>query len=140
MVEDGASEPGTVSSSAATARLLGYAGLAPFIALSLWLYGIAPAHEWWAGTIQVLLVYGAVILSFLGGARWGVALARDDHDARLDFSLAMLPPLLGWIAVFIPVPYAFAGLAVAFAAQGAWDTLAVHAEKAPSGTANCAPS
>jgi Protein of unknown function (DUF3429) len=131
MDDSGTSEPQTVTRSAAMARLLGYAGLAPFIALSLWLYGIAPDHEWRNGTILLLLVYGAVILSFLGGVRWGVALARQNDDARLDFSLAMLPPLIGWIAVFIPVPYAFAVLAVAFAAQGAWDTLAVHAEKAP---------
>lgn len=131
MIEEGSSEPETVSRSAGTARLLGFAGLAPFIALSLWLYGIAPDHEWRAGTILLLLAYGAVVLSFLGGARWGIALSGQDHDARLDFSLAMLPPLIGWIAIFIPVPYAFAVLAVAFSAQGAWDTLAVHAEKAP---------
>ena len=131
MTQDDPSEPDLVSRAAATARLLGYAGLAPFIALSLWLYGIASDHEWRAGTILLLLVYGAVILSFLGGVRWGVALARHGEDAGFDFSLAMVPPLMGWIAVFIPVPYAFAVLAVAFAAQGAWDTLAVHTGKAP---------
>ncbi len=43
----------------------------------------------------------------------------------------MAPPLIGWIAVVTPVPYAFALFAVAFAAHGAWDTLAEHQGKAP---------
>ena len=114
------------------ARLLGFAGLFPFVGLSLWLLGIAPDHEWRAGTILLLLAYGAVILSFLGGARWGLALAREQADEPLDYVLSMAPPLIGWLAVIIPVPYAFALLAVAFAAQGAWDALAVHTGRAPA--------
>ncbi len=113
-----------------TARLIGFIGLVPFICLSLWLYGIAPTHEWREGTVLLLLVYGAVILSFIGGARWGLAMAHDDTDGG-DYALCIVPPLLGWLTVVTPVPYAFALLAVAFAAHGAWDSIAVHQERAP---------
>lgn len=131
MIDDEREGPQPDPRAIRTARLLGFAGLAPFVCLSLWLYAIAPDHEWRDGTILLLLAYGAVILSFLGGARWGLALAGRHGDAPVDFAAAMAPPLIGWVSVFIPVPYAFAILAVAFAAQGAWDTLAVHAGKAP---------
>ena len=113
------------------ARALGYAGLAPFVVLSLWLYAIAPDHEWRDGTIVLLVVYGAVILSFLGGVRWGMALSDGVDQAPADFAAAIVPALVGWLAVAMPPPYCFAVLAVAFAAHGAWDTLAVHQMKAP---------
>lgn len=114
-----------------TARMLGYAGLAPFAILSLWLLGIAPDHEWRAGTILLLVVYAAVILSFLGGARWGLALADGVDQSPAVFAASIVPPLVAWIAAAMPPPYCFALLAVAFAAHGAWDTLAVHQMKAP---------
>lgn len=113
------------------ARTLGYAGLAPFVILSLWLLGISPDHEWRDGTVFLLVIYGAVILSFLGGVRWGMALSDDVDQAPADFAAAIVPALVGWLAAAMPTPYCFAVLAVAFAAHGAWDTLAVHQMKAP---------
>ena len=53
------------------AKLLGYAGVLPFAALGLAHFfagGAVSAHA-----LQGFLSYGAVILSFLGGIRWGVA-------------------------------------------------------------------
>ena len=47
-----------------------------------------------------LLVYGAVILSFLGGIRWGVELARNPAGPRgLPMTLAAAVALLGWLLV-----------------------------------------
>lgn len=129
--EDADGGPPPETKSTRLARMLGFAGLIPFVCLALWLYGIAPDHAWRQGTITLLLAYGAAILSFLGGARWGVAMSREREDAGLDYALAMAPPLIGWVAVVTPVPYAFALLAAAFAAQGAWDTLAEYQGKAP---------
>lgn len=130
--EDESGSDDTDSQAVRTARMLGYAGLIPFVCLSLWLYAIAPDHEWHDGTILLLLAYGAVVLSFLGGVRWGLALNRGDEGGALEYGLSVVPSLIGWLSVAMPVPYAFGVLAVAFAAHGAWDALAVHAERAPA--------
>lgn len=115
------------------ARVLGIAGCVPFAVLSLWLFGIADDHPWRSETIALLTGYSAVLLSFLGGIRWGLALAeRNAEGARLELTLGILPTLVGWAALAITVPYAFAVLAVAFAAQGASDALAIHGGAAPA--------
>lgn len=116
----------------AAGRLAGWLGLTPFIVLSLWLYGIAPDHPWRSGTILLLLVYSAVVLSFLGGVRWGVGLTAEQADKKPgELWLALPPAFVGWIAVIVPVPLSFAMLAVAFAALGAWDALAAHGNRLP---------
>jgi hypothetical protein len=107
-----------------TATLLGVAGLAPFAVLSLWLAGIPADHVWRGTTILLLAGYAAVVLSFLGGTRWGLAVAGHGDDLRRDIAVSVAPPLLGWVALMLPPHYAFVLLAVAFAAQGAWDALA----------------
>ena len=109
------------ATAARLGRILVLAGFIPFAALALWLYGIAPDHPWRQGTIILLTGYGAVVLSFLGGIRWGLALRR--HDGEADLILGIVPPLVGWIAIVVPAPLNFVLLAVAFAAQGAWDSL-----------------
>lgn len=130
---DGGDSATQAANAAETAgRLVGWLGLAPFIVLSLWLYGIAPDHPWRDGTVLLLTVYSAIVLSFLGGIRWGLALWSGDGDSRAEFWLAIVPALVGWLAVVIPVPLSFALLAVAFAAHGAWDALAVHRHHAPA--------
>jgi len=115
------------------ARMLGIAGCIPFVVLSLWLFGIANDHPWRDETIALIAGYSAVMLSFLGGIRWGLALAdRDAAGGRRELLLGVLPALVGWAALAIEVPYAFAILAVAFAAQGASDAFAIHGGAAPA--------
>lgn len=115
----------------ALATRLGFAGLIPLAVLSLWLAGIPVDHVWRDMTIKLLTTYSAIMLSFLGGARWGAALAGVHPRTVRDMALAVLPPLLAWGVLFIPPNYAFVLLAVAFAAQGAWDALAGQAGELP---------
>ncbi|MBL8581340.1 MAG: DUF3429 domain-containing protein [Rhizobiaceae bacterium] len=110
-------------------RALGYCGAVPLIVLAVWLFAIAPDHPWHEGTILLLKTYAAMLLSFLGGTRWGAVLAKDDDGTAA--TIALLPALSAWIALLLPPAVAFAGLAVAFAAQGAWDSLAAHAGSLP---------
>lgn len=110
----------------AGAGLLAHAGLLPFVILSAWLYAIPPQHPWHDATILLLVGYAAIVLSFLGGLRWGLAVARPDRASRRDLWLGIVPALVGWGALATPVPYAFGLLAVAFAAQGAWDSLSAQ--------------
>ncbi len=82
------------------ALVLGVGGLIPFVTAAFFalfasdlLYAVAP----------IVLLYGAVILSFLGGIRWGftVLSARNNGDAWRDYSLSVAPSLLAWTAAFI---------------------------------------
>lgn len=117
--------------SARTGRMLALAGFIPFAVLSLWLYGIAPDHPWRQGTITLLTGYSAVTLSFLGGIRWGIALLGRSGERQRDLLLSAVAPLSGWAALSIKPPLVFVLLAVAFAAQGAWDSLTLPPGAAP---------
>lgn len=111
---------------------LGLSGAVPFAACLIILAlggvgGISPAFAQ-----KAALAYGAVILSFLGGVRWGLALllAREEaRDAR--FALSVVPSLIGWVAILLPAFPALVLLAVAFAAQGAWDVGDAEDDGAP---------
>ncbi len=53
---------------------------------------------------MALLSYGAVIVSFLGGIHWGLAMrASPVPVARLVWGV--LPSLLGWLAVLLDSPW-----------------------------------
>lgn len=134
MTDDQDAEPDEAEKrpeSQALAARLGYAGLVPAVVLSLWLLGIPGDHPWWDRTVMLLTGYAAVVLSYLGGIRWGLALTEPGEDAANVFAISVLPALGGWAALFVPPPYSFVLLAVAFAAHGAWDTLSAQRGSMP---------
>ena len=116
---------------ARTGRYLALLGFAPLAILALWLYGIAPDHPWRSTTIALLTGYAAVTLSFLGGIRWGIALLGNSEERQGHIVLSIVPPLIGWVALIATPPLVFVFLAVAFAAQGAWDSLTLPPGAAP---------
>lgn len=124
MLDDPKPEASPADPSRRLAVLLGAAGLLPFVVLAIWLGGIPVDHVWRGTTILLLSGYAAVALSFLGGMRWGLAVTGHGADTRRDIAISVVPPLLGWLALVLPPHLAFVLLAVAFAAQGAWDALA----------------
>jgi hypothetical protein len=80
--------------------LLGFAGLLPFWVTSL--ASVLAAAPVQAICQRALMGYGAVILSFLGGIRWGVAMAAVSPAPlvwRLGFSV--VPSLAGWVALLL---------------------------------------
>ena len=83
----------------ATALRLGYAGLVPFAlgALLVWLVR-ADAHPY---VTLALSAYAAVIVSFLGGIHWGLALRKSDPPAHL-LLWGVVPSLVAWLAVMMP--------------------------------------
>lgn len=107
--------------------LFALAGLVPFFvsAAALWA-GYARLGRWAFVALQALLFYGATIVSFLGGVRWGFELARPGGpDARLLFA-SVLPQIGAWALVFLPMPAAdlpvrFGGLLLLLVVQGAAD-------------------
>jgi hypothetical protein len=98
----------------------GLAGLIPFLGLPL-LALLEP--ELAQGTDRALGLYGAVILSFLGGARWGREVASPSPDPRL-IALSMAPSVAAWGLTLLPAEHAvlqLAGLAGALVLHLLWD-------------------
>jgi hypothetical protein len=94
---------------------LGFSGLIPFVvAVAVGLLPATPLHDL---SLQALLAYGAVILSFLGGIRWGLAVATTDPaDLFVPLFFSITPALLGWIALLVPSSTGLVLLALGFAA------------------------
>ncbi|MFM8375261.1 MAG: DUF3429 domain-containing protein [Phenylobacterium sp.] len=98
----------------------GLAGLIPFLGLPALAFA-APALG--AGSDRALALYAAVILSFLGGARWGRAVAEAAPDPR-TIALAMAPSVAAWGLVLLPERHsgpALGGLAAALVLHLVWD-------------------
>jgi hypothetical protein len=123
-------QPRTEIPSAALA--LGLAGLIPFFAgaLGLWFpIGLLPPET----ALRLETGYGAIILSFLGGIRWGTALGPYDQRRQArEFALSVLGSLAGLAALFLaPLP-ALTLLIAGFLMQGLWDVTSVEAGRLPS--------
>ena len=101
------------------ATLLGITGLVPFVLLALLSLGPDPVEI--QRMTLLLIAYGAVILSFLGGVHWGFALLGQDiatpRVERGRLLLGVVPSLIGWAALALPVLAlpAWAGLLVLIA-------------------------
>lgn len=78
---------------------LGLAGVLPFIAVAAasWL---APV-SWHTAIVHALSVYAALIVSFLGGVRWGVAFSQPAF-ARRHLLWGMALAAMAWGAVLLP--------------------------------------
>ncbi len=92
-------------------RMLGLLGLAPFLlftALTL----VGP--EGWRDWVSLGLIgYGALILSFLGGITWGLAVTRNKVQDPLY--LASLGPFAAaWVALILPPFFGLLLLIAAF--------------------------
>jgi hypothetical protein len=94
---------------------LGFAGLIPFVVVAT--IGFVPAAPLHDLSLQAVLAYGAVILSFLGGIRWGLAIATTNPENLFGpLFLSVSPSLLGWIALLVPSSTGLVLLALGFAA------------------------
>jgi hypothetical protein len=105
--------------------LWGYAALLPMWGLVIWLASIDPTHPWRGLTTTLLSSYGALMLTFNAGAHWGMA-----PSVRAAAGATALV-IIGLMAPLLPSNAAFVLLAIALAAQGAWDAFAVHREELP---------
>ena len=114
------------------AWLLALAGFLPFAALALAAILLGKGHPAHGLLVDAFRTYGAVILSFLGGIRWGMAVKADGAVGGRDFALSVLPSRAAWFSLFAPDAAGLAILLVAFLAQGAWDSLSFHAGAAPA--------
>ena len=107
------------------AWILGLGGLIPFIVgtylIATYSEVAVPSYIWFA-----VSAYAAVILSFLGGIRWGAALNENGRKSPTTIALSVIPSVAAWVIVQLPQPWNFVGFAVAFCVQGVWDVTAIR--------------
>ncbi len=104
----------TVAWALALAGLIPFGGCAILVA-----QGGAQADAW----LGALIAYAAVILSFLGGARWGASLASGSPDPA-TLVLSNLPALVAWAALLpleMPSPTRLTILSAGLAMMWLWD-------------------
>lgn len=82
----------------ADAWALGVGGLIPFVGLATGLWLLPP--EWLELQAMGMLAYAAVIVSFLGGIHWGLAM-RQAKPRRGLLIWGVLPSLLAWAALLL---------------------------------------
>ncbi len=96
---------------------LGYGGLLPFVGTAL-LCWFEPGHRFF--WLDMLLGYGAVILSFVGALHWGVAMVHPDTVGRPMngmYAWSVMPSLLGWVALLVAPAAGVTLLIAGFLAQ-----------------------
>lgn len=121
------------------AMALGAAGLAPFAAGAIGALVARPPAD--AVLLDGLLLYGAVILSFMGGCRWGfraAGLTGEDGGEAGDwraYGVSVLPALWGFFALlsvdWIGAPAVAAALAAGFVALYVADRFSAGVGAAP---------
>lgn len=121
------------------ALVLGVLGLVPFVALPIVsIAGPSLPLPAWIGahlTVPALLLYAAVILSFMGGVQWGLAMrpgyAESSTESR-RYGISVLPALLAWLALLVDTRTGLFCLAVGFVALLIYDIWTVRRGEAPN--------
>lgn len=82
----------------------GMAGLLPVIVCTAISF-LMPNYSLTAAYIAT--VYAGIILSFLGGILWGFAAGNTTvtHELKETLGLSVLPALMGWVALLLPLPW-----------------------------------
>lgn len=113
----------------APALILGAGGLVPLVCLPI-LSASHPASEL---LLQALATYAAVILSFVGALHWGYALQTNSQGrmAFLQYGWSVLPALVGWLALQLPLVLTLRTQALTFIACYAVDHVLAAAGKTP---------
>ena len=113
--------------------LIAYVGLAPMVAAGLVVVfgGIGPFGAGVA--LAALKYYSAIVLGFLGGIRWGMAM-RVETTARgaMLIAASIVPAFIAVVALLLPDAAGLGLLAAGIAGMGAWDVWSIEAGGGPS--------
>lgn len=105
---------------------LSLGGFFPFAVLAFSLYGLGQTHELFTSLFDIFKIWSIIILVFLGGIRWGFAIANEPFEER-NLLLSVVPSILVLFVVLLPDAYAILALLVLFSAQGVWDSFYINA-------------
>ena len=116
----------------AGAQALAFGGLIPFVAAALALTWLPDGgSRELAG--RILVGYGAVILSFLGGVHWGLILRDRPVEAVRPLTMAVLPSLAGWSTLLLPFEQAVAVQVACFGGFWLYEHRVLGAAVLPAG-------
>jgi Protein of unknown function (DUF3429) len=114
------------------ALTLGAAGLIPFVAAGLQVATGWPLSPRMTGpALYHLTIYAAVILSFIGGVQWGLALATPSGNAWRRYGISVLPSLAAWAGLWLAARNGLLLLIASFLAALAYDLWTVRRGEAP---------
>ncbi len=116
-----------MSGNESTAKILGYAGLIPFILLSIASWLQIPLD---IDVTNMLLTYAAIIFSFMGAVHWGIAISSK-QDSSEYLIVSVMPALIAWLALLAPQTYAFLLLLFGFIALYVYDRFAEKKQQLP---------
>ena len=111
-----------------TAKTLGYAGLIPFVVFSIGCWIPLP---YVVNAPDILIAYGAVILSFMGAVHWGAAMVNTDQQRGGYILASVIPALLAWPALLLPHSLALALLLAGFIGLYVYDRSVEKAQLLP---------
>lgn len=126
---------------ARAANALTLAGALPFVGLTLLTFGDAHSLRVDISTV-LLMLYASVILSFLGGIRFGMEVRAPSDGATANLAWSVVPSLAAWFLTIVTylaviggsigfVGWAFLLFALLFGLQYAWDARSTRVGEAP---------
>jgi hypothetical protein len=109
MTESGRSDDYTPLPQAAAA--FAYAGALPFVVTAFLCW--YPANGFEAGelartSIETMLGLSVVILSFMGGVRWGIAAGAAGGPRFSHLLVSIIPPAVAWLAMVLASDWMYA--------------------------------
>jgi hypothetical protein len=113
---------------------LGAFGTVPFVSLAV--ASMFLDEENLVRATFALITYGGVILSFLGGIQWGLAIANTDGGTFADASyrrlgFSVVPSLIAWTALFFETGTGLLVMALAFGGMLVFDIWSTLIDEAP---------
>lgn len=116
-----------------SAAWLGGLGAIPFIALSCAAHLVDSDRQTFV--VNALATYGAIILSFLGGIHWGMAIIRQSKNEQVNLKrtliVSVIPSLAAWSFLFLPERKSLIMLAGAMTLMLLFDLRVSRAGQAP---------
>ena len=112
------------------AWLLSLAGLIPFYGLAVLINVTGEGHPLYELAFTAFKFWSLMILTFVGGIRWGFALSVEPHDLR-SLVFSVLGSIAGFFAIFLSNLLFAMVLMVLYAMHGAWDNFFINEGRAP---------
>jgi len=116
----------------ARAWILSLAGFIPFAGLSVFIFINNETHPMFSLSVDMFKIWSAIILSFLGGIRWGVAITGVPSDEEFtegqyprgayQLLSSVVPSIFALFALLLPSIQCVIVLMICFCIQGIWDS------------------